>query len=274
MKLFKIIGMLTTCLFFTGCAEEVITVDLETAPPKLVIDASIDWVKNTVGNQQKIILSTSTGYYNAEFPTVSGANISISNSQNTSFVFTETSNSGVYICTNFNPVIGETYTLTVLLNGETYKATEVLMATAEIEGDIIQNSTGGVTGDEMEIQFSFNDDGNQDDFYMTGIKSTRIAYPEYNLESDERYQGKKMVQFYSNKDLKQGDEMEIKLYGVSKRFFNYFKKIILATGNDDSPFSTTPTAVRGNIVNQTNSTNFPYGYFRLSEVEVKNYTIK
>ncbi len=274
IKLFKITCLLVCCILFTGCAEEVIDVELETAPPKLVIEASIDWVKNTNGNQQKIILSTSTGYYNVEFPTVSGASISITNSQNNNFVFTETSSSGEYVCINFDPIIGETYTLTVLLNGETYKATETLMEAPSIDEEIIQNSAGGVTGDEMEIQFSFQDIANQENYYMTGIKSTRIAYPEYNLESDERYEGKKMTQFYSNKDFKPGDQMEIKLYGTSKRFFTYFKKIILATGNDDGPFATTPTAVRGNIVNQTNSSNFPYGYFRLSEVDVKNYTIK
>lgn len=43
----------------------------------------------------------------------------------------------------------------------------------------------------------------------------------------------------------------------------------MASGNGGSPFQTTPSGVRGNIVNQTNSKNFAYGYFRLSEVDVK-----
>src|SRR6218665_1638525 len=90
-----LIAVLSFCLL--SC-EKVIVVDLETAAPRLVIDASIDWVKNTSGNQQKIVLSTTTGYYSSEFPTVSGANVVVTNSSNVGFVFTETPGTGEYIC--------------------------------------------------------------------------------------------------------------------------------------------------------------------------------
>lgn len=132
MKIAIKILVITMVLFFTSC-EEVITVDLETAPPRLVIDASIDWVKNTTGNEQKIILSTTTGYYSQTFPTVSGATIFVTNSANTVFNFTEASGTGEYICNNFQPVIGETYVLNVALNGETYTATETLINVPSIE---------------------------------------------------------------------------------------------------------------------------------------------
>ncbi|HBK84252.1 MAG TPA: DUF4249 domain-containing protein, partial [Flavobacterium sp.] len=32
--------------------------------------------------------------------------------------------------------------------------------------------------------------------------------------------------------------------------------------------------VRGNIVNQTNSDDFPFGYFSLSEMDTKSYEIQ
>ena len=53
MKLLQKILILSITLFLTGC-EDVISVDLDTAPPKLVIDASIDWVKNTAGNEREV----------------------------------------------------------------------------------------------------------------------------------------------------------------------------------------------------------------------------
>lgn len=87
-----------------------------------------------------IKLSTTTGYYSAEFPTVSGATIVVTNTANTAFSFTETTNTGEYICTNFEPVIGETYLLTIILNGETYTATETLINAPSIEDSIEQNS--------------------------------------------------------------------------------------------------------------------------------------
>src|SRR6478735_5925267 len=113
MKLQQKIIILTvglSGLFLTGC-EKAINVPLKTASPRLVIDASIDWVKNTTGNEQKIILSTTTGYYNSEFPTVSGALITVTNASNTVFNFVETSGTGQYVCHNFLPVIGQTYNL-------------------------------------------------------------------------------------------------------------------------------------------------------------------
>ena len=127
MKRFNKILMLTIGLLLVAC-EDVIEVDLDTATPRLVIDASIDWVKNTLGNEQKIILSNTTGYYSNDFPTVSGANITVTNTTGTVFDFIEASVTGEYICTNFEPIIGETYTLSIQLNGETYTATETLIA--------------------------------------------------------------------------------------------------------------------------------------------------
>lgn len=273
MKPLKMILALLACISFWSCSK-VIKVDLDTAPSKLVIDASIDWVKNTPGNKQTIRLSTSTGYYDAAFPGVSGATVFITNTANTVFNFPESTTAGEYTCTDFAPVTGETYTLTVQLNGTTYTAVETLTGTPEIESTIHQSKAGGMTGDEMEIQFAYQDDGAQENYYMAGIQTNRVAYPEYLLESDRNFQGKQMMLYYSHKDLKAGDPVHIKLYGVSRRFFEYFKKILVSSGVDSGPFPTTPSAVRGNIMNQTDAENYALGYFRLSEVAVRDYTIQ
>ncbi|MBC5839319.1 DUF4249 family protein [Flavobacterium muglaense] len=273
MKLYKTILILAIGLFLTGC-EDVINVNLDTAQPKLVIDASIDWAKNTKGNEQKIKLSTSTGYYSSQFPTVSGATVLVTNTANTVFNFTETPNTGEYKCNNFQPIIGETYTLTVTLNGETYKATETLTATPVIQKTIIQNNNGGFAGDEIEIKFSYQDDGTQDNFYLNSITTSHIVFPKFDVSSDQLNQGNLISLFYTQKDLKSGDIVFIKLFGTSKRFHDYFKKILIASGNDRNPFSTIPAVVRGNIINQTKSANFAFGYFRLSEVDTLSYIVQ
>ena len=70
--------MKKTTLFFVvliaillNSCEDVIQVDLNTAPPKLVIEAAINWLKGSAGNEQKIKLSTTTDYYNKTIPKVS-----------------------------------------------------------------------------------------------------------------------------------------------------------------------------------------------------------
>lgn len=273
MKIAIKILIVTIGLFLTSC-EEVIHVDLETAAPRLVIDASIDWVKGTSGNEQKIKLSTTTGYYSPTFPTVSGATIFVTNSANTVFNFIENAGTGEYICTNFETVIGETYTLTIALNGETYTATETLVNVPNMEASVVQNNDAGFGGDEVEVLTYLQDNATQQNNYLFSHKSNRVAFPEYQVEDDENDNGNLITMYYSNKDLKPDDTIEIKLYGISKRYYEYFHKLLLASGNDGSPFATTPTKVQGNIINQTNTKNFAFGYFRLSEVDIKNHIIQ
>jgi len=250
-----------------------VQVDLERVEPKLVIDASIDWVKGTTGNEQKIKLSTTTGYYNTAFPTVSGADIVITNSANTVFSFIETPGTGEYNCSSFYPVIGETYTLKVVLNGEIYTATETCIGVPDIENNIEQSNTGGFGGDEVEIKYHYQDNGNEENYYLHRILSPVSVFPDYKAKDDENSQGNLMQEYFSDKDLKAGDLINIRLYGISKRYYNYFRKLLAASGAESGPFQTIPGSVRGNIINQTHFANFAYGYFRLSEVDVKDYTI-
>jgi hypothetical protein len=95
--------------------EEVIPLDLDTAAPKLVIEASINWKKGSSGSTQKIKLSTTTSYYNNVPSMVLGATVYIKNSSNEIFTFVEVANSGEYKCDNFVPKMGETYQLTIPL---------------------------------------------------------------------------------------------------------------------------------------------------------------
>ncbi|RNA63481.1 DUF4249 domain-containing protein [Chryseobacterium nematophagum] len=273
MEIIKKIVLVTLLIFFISC-EKVISVDLETAEPRLVIDASIDWIKNTSGNIQKIKLSTTTSYYSDEFPAVSGATIIITNSAHTVFNFVEDQVKGEYICNNFKPMIGETYTLKIILNGETYTSTETLIASPTIENTITQNNAGGMAGDEVEITYYYQDNGEEENYYLNSIMTKHIVFPQYQVENDENSQGNLIPVYYSNKDLKAGDLVNIKLYGISKNYYTYFKKLLSASGNDDNPFPTIPNSVRGNIINQTHTNNFAYGYFRLSEVSIKDYTIQ
>jgi hypothetical protein len=269
-----LIYLIVSCCFFLLSCTKVVEVDVETAEPKLVIDASIDWVKGTTGNEQKIKLSTTTGYYNTIFPTVSGADIVITNSANTVFSFIENPGTGEYICSNFHPVTGETYTLKVVLNGEVYTATETCIGVPNIENNIEQNNSGGFGGNEVEIKYTYQDNGNEENYYLHRILSPVSTFPDYKAKNDENSQGNLMQEYFSDKDLKAGDMINIRLYGISRRYYDYFRKLLAASGAGTGPFQTTPGSVRGNIINQTHFANFAYGYFRLSEVDVKDYTIQ
>ncbi|MES2485669.1 MAG: DUF4249 domain-containing protein, partial [Bacteroidota bacterium] len=257
---------------FTGC-EEVVDIDLDTAAPRLVVDASINWVKGTTGSVQSIKLTTTAGYYQTEVPTVSNATVFITNSAGTLFTFTEVPNTGTYTCLNFEPQINETYVLTVVNGDQTYTATEKLYAVPEI-GNIQQNNEGGFLGDEIEVRFFFQDNGAEDNWYMVRYDTEILPFPEYDIMDDSFTQGNEMFNFFSSEDLASGQLLDMKLYGTSERYYNYMSILLEIAGGGGGPFSTPPSTVRGNLVNQTNEANYALGYFRLSEVDAVQYLVQ
>lgn len=125
------IFLVFTSVLFSSC-EKVIDVDLNNAEPKLVIDAVIKWQKGTTGEEQIIKLNLTNDFFTNEILPANGASVTITNSVDETFTFFEDGTTGNYICTNFNPVIGETYTLVVIYDGEIYTATNSLLATPPI----------------------------------------------------------------------------------------------------------------------------------------------
>ncbi|MEO0036934.1 MAG: hypothetical protein RIQ59_145 [Bacteroidota bacterium] len=269
----KNIIYLLAIVFFASC-ETKVDIPLDTANPKLVIDANILWQKGTSGSTQKIKLTTTTDYYSSTIPVVSGATVTVTNSANTVFVFTETPNTGEYVCTNFEPWINENYTLSVQYAGQNYTATEKLLATPSINS-VEQNTVQGFGGNVIQVKFFFQDNGSEVNNYLIGIKNPSDVAPKYRAQKDEFFNGNQMFGLYSDKDLKPGDALYFSLEGISLRYLNYMTKLIniSASGSGGSPFSTPPATLRGNIVNLTDESNYPLGYFHLSEIDTRNYIV-
>jgi hypothetical protein len=277
MKNIKIFIAIIIASFTVISCEEVIDVDLDTAAPKLVIDASIKWQKGTTGNTQKIKLTTSTDFYSGTIPVATGASVSVTNitlSTPVTYQFIEVGQTGEYICNNFTPIINNNYALSIVYKGETYTSTSQFMATPDIV-KTEQTLKPGFGGDEIyEIKFYFQDNGAEDNFYLVGAKNSNIVYPEYGVLSDEFTQGNLMFAIYQD-DLKKGDIIDYTIQGITLKYNNYMAKLLNIAGTDGgNPFATAPATVRGNIVNTTNPDNFPFGFFHLSEIDSGTHTIQ
>lgn len=269
----SLIIVLITAVFFNSC-EDVVNIHLNTDNPRLVIDASINWQKGTIGNNQSIKLSTTTDFYTNVIPAVSGATVFIKNSSNVVFNFIETPNTGVYLCNDFVPVIDETYNLTVIHNGQTYTATETLKSVASITS-VTQEIQTGFGTDFLKIKAFFDDPADADNYYLYKYKFTKNLKPEYSLDNDIFFQGNTFFSLVLEEDTEPGDQVEIAHYGISKGYFNYMNILLSTAGNSGGgPFQSPPVKVKGNIINQTNFDNYPFGYFRLSETDITNYTIQ
>jgi hypothetical protein len=260
--------------FLLLSCEEVVDVNLDTASPKLVIEASINWLKGTNGNLQKIQLTTTTGYFSNTIPVVSGATIFITNSSKIQFNFIETPKTGEYICNNFIPVINETYVLTVIHDGATYTATEKLKSVSPIS-EIVQNNEGGFTGKNIEIKTYYTDPADDSNYYLYKYTYSNQNKKNYYADEDTFFQGNKFFSISQSDDLKVGDEVTVSHYGISKAYYNYINVIVsIAGGNGGGPFQSPPATVRGNIINTTNTANYPLGYFAVSEADTRTYMIQ
>lgn len=271
MKIYISIVLILFC--FTSC-EDVIDLNLNTSEPKLVIDASINWFKGTLGNEQKIKLTLSAPYFDETVPPANGAQIVITDTDNNTFNFIEENNSGIYRNNDFIPEINKTYTLQILYEGETYIATETLKSIVPIDF-IEQTDNGGFSGKETELKAYYTDPENEENYYFFEFISDVVVIPSLEVYKDEFTNGNQIFGYYTNEDIKPGDQVTIRNYGISKRFYE-FMFILLQQNSQDGggPFETQPATIRGNCINQTNPDNFPLGYFRLSEVDELVYTIQ
>ncbi|NDI99203.1 DUF4249 domain-containing protein [Flavobacterium sp. LaA7.5] len=269
----RITILLLTALLFIAC-EDVIDVGLNSTEPRLVVEASINWRKGSNGNWQVIRLSTSTDFYNTEIPTASGAEVYITNSEQNEFYFYELpgENNGVYLCENFVPAIGETYTLTILYKNEVYTATETMLPVPDLED--VQQTREGFTEDQLTIKAFFNDPVNETNYYMQNYRREDRG-PEYGVFNDEFVNGNYTYAVRIFTDLERGEELSVDLHGISPRYYNYMSKIFITTSEANlGPFQVAPASLRGNVVNETNPDNYAYGYFYLSEVSTIDYIVQ
>src|SRR4051812_40485530 len=107
-----IIGLLNSC-------TDVIDVKVPNGGARLVVDASINWQKGTLGETQTINLRKSTAFFekNSDAP-VTGASVTVTKENDGSiFVFAD-QNNGSYKAIDFVPELNVSYTLKILYNGK------------------------------------------------------------------------------------------------------------------------------------------------------------
>lgn len=256
--------------FFLVSCEDVVHLDMDTASPRLVVEASINWYKGSKGDYQIINLTTTTDFYNNTIPQVGGADVFITNSKGDNFNFEESGRVGQYICDHFVPVIGETYTLTVIYKDEIYTATETMLAVPDLL--YADQETAQIIGKIFAIKAYFKDPADETNFYMHRfIKENKR--PQSAVFDDRYVNGNYTFTLRVYDELVSGERLNIELYGISSQYYDYMGKILLTISEGNTgPFEVAPAQIRGNIINKKNINNFAFGYFRLSEVSVIDYT--
>ena len=264
----RIVILLFVFVLFTSC-EDVVEVDLNTSEPRLVIEASINLMVDGTSNST-VKLTLTAPFFENQIPEVDNASVMITGDNGIVYSFNYMDN-GIY-GSSLIPQSGINYTLEIIYNGETYSATEQLVSVSSLEF-VEQNNDGGFSGEDIELKAFFTDpSGPGDHYFFEGISERGIVLDTF---FDEFFDGNQIFGFYQVDDLAAGDTVRFNLYGVNEQFYN-FMFILLQQGSDSGggPFETQPATVRGNMINETKSDNFPLGYFRVSEVSTLTYIVQ
>jgi hypothetical protein len=264
----KIVTLLFVFALCTSC-EDVVDIDLNTSEPRLVIEASVNLFEDGTSNST-VTLTLTAPFFDNQIPTVDDASVVVTGDNGIVYSFNYTIN-GIYE-SSLVPQPDINYTLEVVYNGDTYSATEQLVSVSSLEF-VEQKDDGGFSGEDIELKAFFTDPvGPGDHYFFEGISERGI---ELDTFFDEFFDGNQIFGFYSVDDLVAGDVVQFNLYGVNDQFYN-FMFILLQQGSDQGggPFETQPATVRGNMINETNSDNFPLGYFRVSEVSTLTYVVE
>ena len=284
--------ILLSAFALTSC-EEVIDLNLDTAPKKLVIDAALDWKKGEAKAYPIVDISYTEAYFGeTHSPAIDNAVVKIvSGSQTysltlwdgtttiTSDNLNELKGGSHYVFpAGITPELGKDYELIVELDGQTYTAKDKMLEAPIIPSDrIVQKENGGFLKDRKEVRFYF--DGINDgvaNAYLLKLWQNNVSKTVYGTLDDNYIANNKfffiMAGVDNDEKLNKGDVVNIILYRIHPQY-KEFVQMLVRLSEGQSPFSI-PTRPIGNIVNTTNKRENPLGAFRVAQYTTLQYTVK
>ena len=264
-KIYILIPLLI--LLFSNC-EKVVEIDLPTIEPKLVIDASFEVLFDTapVTANTVVKLKLSADYFEENIPTVSNAVVFLTNLSDSSIInFVDVNLDGTFMpLINFVPQDNIEYELTVVYQNETYKGKATKVKSTPFT-NAIQGDETLFSGKEIEVKVAFNDGDISDNYYLFDFTNNLFLALEDRFFNGNAYN---FSFYYQEDEIIAPTTVTIRMSGISKKYFTYFRILLSQSGlNGGGPFESVPAALLGNIINTTNETNFPLGYFHISETD-------
>jgi hypothetical protein len=264
-KIYILIPLLI--LLFSNC-EKVVEIDLPTIEPKLVIDASFEVLFDTapVTANTVVKLKLSADYFEENIPTVSNAVVFLTNLSDSSIInFVDVNLDGTFMpLINFVPQDNIEYELTVVYQNETYKGKATKVKSTPFT-NAIQGDETLFSGKEIEVKVAFNDGDIADNYYLFDFTNNLFLALEDRFFNGNAYN---FSFYYQEDEIIAPTTVTIRMSGISKKYFTYFRILLSQSGlNGGGPFESVPAALLGNIINTTNETNFPLGYFHISETD-------
>lgn len=255
--LFKTVFLFVVFLF--SC-EKIIDIPLQEADSKIVIEGNVDNYNNT----QEVIISRSTSFsYVGDRIPVSNAKVYLREDSMKAKLLLE-DGKGVYRLRNFKGKPGNTYFLSVEVDGEEYKSQSTMPMSVTID------SVGTVETDLFSETIKsatvvYTDPKEVKNYYRFKLEVNQDFGKIFWLSNDRLTNGKEinrtLLDFDNN--LEEEDEVKIYLYNIDSNMYSYWDAIL-----SQNPGNSTPSNPKSNISNNA------LGYFSAHSIDVATFNVK
>lgn len=259
--------------------EDSITLDIDQTEPKIVIEGLI-----TNENKQHYVKITQTKqfYQSGSTNRITNAIVQVSDNDNNIYNFQHnaTGNNlldGYYMADNaFLGLIGNEYTLTVTLDGETYSATDQLLPVTTIDSLTVELNVDELEDPEdegrfYEVFFHAKEPQDRIDYYL--FKFYRNGDIIKDVESDiyiaeDTFVGENIDNLPIAGFFAIDDTVKVEMYSLTREGFVYYTDMYNVLNNDGGMFGPIPANPRSNL------SNGALGYFQTSAVDEMTITVK
>lgn len=233
-------------LFFFSSCEDVIELELNTTEPRLVIEGTLD-----AGNQVATVLISQTNDFYDEPPisTVSDAVVSLQGESGKVYPLEETE-AGTYMANNIESNIGELFTITIDISGETYKASTRVphpVSLEEIEKlESFNNPLGNFGNGTIRLAANWNDPKNIQNYYrIRAYVNEEFQSGVYTVLSDEFTGDGGPQSIPIRYQFEENTTVSLELLSTDEQYFDYFFQLSSAVG--EGLGSATPYNPKGNF---------------------------
>lgn len=263
-KLNTIIYSIAGSLFAMSSCTKVIDINLNNAATKLVIQGNIT---NVPGITTVTVAKTINFSQDNIFPTVSGAIIKITDSNNGAIFILKETAAGTYQNADLLGSTNHTYLLNVSVNGATYTAASTMPAEVPFDSVTFQQNTG-FGRNLINPMPNFKDPANIDNYYqfvesINGKLINKIFVFDDRL-SDGKYISRQL--FNDSAYIKPGDIVELEMECLDKNVYEYFKQLSGLDPTNGQP--TSPTNPVSNIAGGC------LGYFSTHTTQKRSALVK
>lgn len=267
------LGLVLVSIMILVSCEEIIQLDLDKTPPKIVIEGL---VTNRFRDQQVRITRTGDFYGNSKGERVSNAIVSVVDSDGVVHRFGEIS-PGFYIpIINFSAQVGKSYKLSVRIGNQTYESEDQLLRVPAI--DSLGYSLAPDPNDERkrkghlyDLLLYFQEPQSTEDYYLFKFfRNDTLTYTNANdiyLVNDEvlteSIKGFPAPVFYAERDT-----ARMEMYSLSRDAYLFFSDLTNLQLNDGGLFGPVPANPRTNI------SNGALGFFQVSQVRTSQIILR